>query len=58
MKHRATVNISLEAKSQLDAVKSAGQSYDGIIRELVEFWQERRSEYWSRGKETKTQGKK
>ena len=47
-KERGTINISLEAKSQLDAVKSEGQSYDGIIRELVKFWQEKNREYWTR----------
>ena len=47
-KQRATINISLEAKSQLDAVKSEGQSYDGAIRELVKFWQEKSREYWTR----------
>lgn len=41
---RATLNISQEAKSQLDAVKSSGQSYDGIIRQLVKFWQQKRGE--------------
>ena len=58
MKNRATINISLEAKAQLDAVKSPGQSYDGIIREVVKFWGEERSEYWNRRNEKKTQGKK
>lgn len=41
---RATINISQEAKSKLDAVKSSGQSYDGIIRDLVKFWMERKEE--------------
>jgi len=47
-KKRATVNISLEAKSELDNVKSPGQSYDGIIRELGKFWREKNKEYWAR----------
>ena len=34
---RTTINISLEAKSELDTVRSLGQSDDGIIRELVNF---------------------
>ncbi len=42
-KNRATVNISLEAKSQLDTVRSLGQSYDGIIKELVKFWKSKKS---------------
>jgi len=47
-KERATVNISQEAKDQLDNVRSSGQSYDGIIRELVKFWREKNKEYWTR----------
>jgi predicted CopG family antitoxin len=39
---RATINISVEAKSTLDSVKSLGQSYDGIIREVVKFWRKRK----------------
>lgn len=47
-KKRATLNISLEAKRELDSVKSSGQSYNGIIRELVKFWREKNKEYWTR----------
>jgi len=39
-KKRTTINISFEAKSELDSVKSLGQSYDGIIREVAKFWRE------------------
>ena len=35
-KKRTTINISLEASSELPA-----QSYDGIIRELVKLWKEK-----------------
>jgi len=51
MAKRATINLSLEAKSQLDAVRSVGQSYDGIIRELVKFRREKNKEYWTRRQE-------
>jgi len=47
-KKRATLNISQEVKSELDTVKSPGQSYDGIIRALVKFWREKNKEYWTR----------
>jgi len=43
MKKRAVINITQEAKSQMDDIKSEGQSYDGIIRELVKFWKTRKS---------------
>ena len=42
---RTTINISFEAKSQMDTVKATGQSYDGIIRDLVQFWKEKWSGY-------------
>ena len=47
-KERTTLNISKEAKAELDTVKSSGQSYDGIIRELVKFWRDKKGEYWTR----------
>lgn len=50
-KKRAPISISLEAKGELDTVKSTGQSYDGIIRELVKFWKEKNKEYWTRRQE-------
>lgn len=50
MKNRAVINISQEAKSQMDDIKLEGQSYDGIIRELVKFWKDKNSDYWTRRK--------
>ena len=50
MNKRAVINITQEAKSQMDDIKSEGQSYDGIIREVVKFWKEKKSEYWTRRK--------
>ena len=48
-KNRAVLNISLELKSELDTLKHPGQSYDGLIRQLVEFWKQVRFEQ-KRGK--------
>jgi len=39
---QATLNISLEVKGEPGSVKSPGQSYDGLIQELVKFWKEKR----------------
>jgi len=50
MKKRGVINISQEAKSQMNDIKAKGQSYDGIIRELVKFWGEKKGEYWTRRK--------
>ena len=54
-KKRATINISLEAKSELDMVRSIGQSYDGIIRQLVKFWMVKNKEYWTRRQKKRRQ---
>lgn len=35
---RASVSISRKTKESLDSIKRPGQSYDGIIRELVNCW--------------------
>jgi predicted CopG family antitoxin len=37
-KKRASLNVSKEAKAKLDEIKHTGQSYDGVIRELVMHW--------------------
>ena len=41
-RNRATINITQETKAELDTLKSPGQSYDGIIRELVKFRKEKK----------------
>ncbi len=35
---RASVSISRETKGFLDSIKRPGQSYDGVIQELVMHW--------------------
>lgn len=56
-KKGTSIGLSLEAKAELDTVKAPGQSYDGVIRELVEFWKDIRRIIGSR-EEEKGQGKK
>ncbi len=34
---RASISISKETKELLDSIKHTGQSYDGLIRELVVY---------------------
>ncbi len=34
---RASLSISKETKELLDSIKHTGQSYDGLIRELVMY---------------------
>ena len=36
---RTTISISRASKDGLDSVKHPGQSYDGLIQELVRLWQ-------------------
>ena len=36
-KARASLSISKEAKGLLDSIKHTGQSYDGLVRELVVY---------------------
>jgi len=37
-KKRVTVSISRETKEFLDSIKHTGQSYEGLIRDLVMCW--------------------
>jgi len=41
-KKRASVSITKETKGLLDAIKHTGQSYDGLIRELVMYREEQK----------------
>lgn len=34
------IRVSSQTKDTLDAIKHPGQSYDGVIQELVEFWEQ------------------
>lgn len=37
-KNRASLSISKETKGLLDSIKHTGQSYNGLIQELVMLW--------------------
>ncbi len=39
-KGRANIGISRTTKESLNSIKHYGQSYDGLIQELVGFWKE------------------
>jgi len=45
---RSTISISLETKNALNSIKHEGQSYNGLIQEVVKFWKEKKDEYWAR----------
>lgn len=48
---RSSVSILSETKKDLDSIKHAGQSYDGLIQELVKFWKEKNKEFGARRRE-------
>ncbi len=48
---RTTISILCRTKDDLDSMKHPGQSYDGLIQELVKFWKDKKSEYRTRRKE-------
>lgn len=39
---RSSLSVSRRTKDMLDLIKHEGQSYDGLIQELVKFWNEKR----------------
>ena len=40
-RERSSINISRRTKDDLDSIKHSGQSYDGLIQELVKFWKDK-----------------
>ena len=38
---RSSISVSRQTKSALDTIKHVGQSYDGLLQELVRFRKER-----------------
>lgn len=36
---QASLSISNETKGLLDSIKHPGQSYNGLIQELIRFWE-------------------
>ena len=50
---RSTIGLSRRTKQALDSIKHPGQTYEGLIQELIMFWKENKNEYWIRRKEAK-----
>ncbi|HEY90581.1 MAG TPA: hypothetical protein G4O07_01985 [Dehalococcoidia bacterium] len=40
-KKRSSISVKWKTKDALDSLKHAGQSYDGLIQELIKFWKEK-----------------
>jgi len=41
-KNRVSLSISSETKRMLDSVKHVGQSYNGLLQELVTLWKKQK----------------
>ena len=41
---RTTISISHPTKRILDSIKHPGQSYDGLIQELIKLWEKEHGE--------------
>jgi hypothetical protein len=41
---RTTISISQPTKRILDSIKHPGQSYDGLIQELIKLWEKEHGE--------------
>ena len=48
---RSCIAVRQQTKDDLDSVKHPGQSYDGVIQDLLEFWKQKKTNYWTRRKE-------
>ncbi len=51
IKGRSSISISGRTKNALDSIKRQGQSYDGLIQELIQFWKDKKGDYWTRRRE-------
>jgi len=47
---RKSIGITQQTKDSLDSIKHTGQSYDGLVQELVKFWHDKKGESWTRKK--------
>ncbi|MBA7712072.1 hypothetical protein ES703_121041 [subsurface metagenome] len=45
---RTTISVLKPTKDALDSIKHEGQSYDGIIQDLMNFWKDKKKDYWTR----------
>ena len=51
---KSTIVVSRHTKEILNSMKKVGQTYDRLIRDLVDFWNSKHQEYWSRRKANKS----
>ena len=48
---RLCIAVKQQTKDGLDLIKHPGQSYDGVIQDLLEFWKQKKREYRVRSQE-------
>ncbi len=51
---KTTVGLSQHTKETLNSMKKFGQTYDSLVRELIDFWDSKHREYWTRRKADKS----
>ena len=42
---RGHISLNSQTKDTLDSIKAPGQSYDGVIQQLVKLWQQEREQH-------------
>ncbi len=50
---RCCIAVRQQTKNALDSVKRPGQTYDGVIQDLLQFFKQKKREYRARSKEQK-----
>jgi len=55
---KSTIGVSQQTKETLNLIKKGGQTYDRLIRELIDFWQSKNQEYWTRRNANKSKSKR
>ena len=40
MQRRAYISVNSRTKENLDSIRAPGQSYDGIVQQLIKLWNE------------------
>ena len=46
---RGHISLNSQTKDALDSIKALGQSYDGVIQQLVKLWQQEREQHKASG---------
>lgn len=53
---KTTISVSVYTKETLKSMKKDGDTYDGLLQMLIEFWDKNNSQYWIRRGTSRTEG--